>query len=73
VSVLAMTVATVHFRPGRVLARCPRCTGRLLLEADRHGAYLACVACGCTLEERVGPPIGEADAERADWWRAQPA
>jgi hypothetical protein len=68
-----MTVGIASPRPGRVLARCPRCGGRMLLEADRHGSFLNCLTCGCTLEERIGPPIGEADAERVDWWRAQSA
>jgi len=45
----------------------------MLLEADRHGSFLNCLTCGCTLEERIGPPIGEADAARVDWWRAQSA
>jgi hypothetical protein len=55
----------------RIVARCPRCSGRLALERDRHGAYLSCIACGCVLEERAGREIGQPDEDAATWWRSQ--
>jgi hypothetical protein len=57
----------------RIRARCPRCQGRLLLERDRHGAYLSCLMCGLVLEERTVLPAAYGDPDRPVWWRAQPA
>lgn len=57
----------------RIRARCPRCWGRLLLERDAHGAYLACLMCGCVLEERDDPPATEEPADLPAWWRTQSA
>jgi hypothetical protein len=55
----------------RIAARCPRCSGRLAFERDRHGAYLSCLVCGCVLEERTGAEAVDTDEDRAAWWRAQ--
>ncbi len=55
----------------RVVARCPRCRGRLLFEHDQHGAYLNCLACGSTLEERAGATAAYAATAHGVWWRDQ--
>ena len=53
----------------RIVARCPRCRGRLAYEQDRYGAYLSCIACGCVLEEQAAAAAGEADPAPGIWWR----
>lgn len=60
-------------QPRRVLARCPRCHGRLFFHHDQHGAYLSCLTCGYVLEERSEDEEREAVAAPAAWWRAQSA
>jgi transcription initiation factor TFIIIB Brf1 subunit/transcription initiation factor TFIIB len=34
------------------LKACPRCLGDLILEADLYGQYVACLQCGCVLNEQ---------------------
>jgi transcription initiation factor TFIIIB Brf1 subunit/transcription initiation factor TFIIB len=60
-------------RSRRVLARCPRCHGRLFFHSDQHGAYLSCLTCGCVLEERAHVIEQEPELAPAVWWRAQSA
>jgi hypothetical protein len=61
----------------RILAHCPRCQGRLLLEQDAHGTYLSCLACGNVLEEQVvapHQPVTQVPAvDSPVWWRARSA
>ncbi len=68
---MVMTAAPPSTR--RVVARCPRCRGRLLFEHDQHGAYLSCLACGCTLEERARMSAPRTDTSHGVWWRGQVA
>jgi hypothetical protein len=60
-------------RTRRLLARCPRCHGRLFFHSDQHGAYLNCLACGCVLEERSLEHEQDQAVAPALWWRAQSA
>ena len=66
-----MTMIALPTSSRRISARCPRCSGRLAFERDRHGAYLGCLVCGCVLEERTQADSAQAEADRAAWWRAQ--
>lgn len=43
---------------------CPRCSGSMLAEADAHGEYNSCIACGYVYEARV-ISILELEAEQA--------
>ncbi len=66
--------------------RCPRCTGRLSVERDHHGAYLSCFTCGYTREaldgsaqlddDDVATPLSAGDDSRVrqttGWTRVGP-
>jgi hypothetical protein len=64
---------TRMIRSRRLLARCPRCHGRLFFHNDQQGTFLSCLTCGCVLEERSQQDEAEMEREPAVWWRAKPA
>ncbi len=71
-SMVAIAAPSISTSPTsrRIVARCPRCRGRLSFEQDRYGAYLSCIACGCVLEEQDGAAAAPSPGANGVWWRA---
>ena len=40
--------------PSRQVIRCQRCGGRLYLDSDVFGAFLACIQCGAVRADSAG-------------------